>query len=159
MTGTINLDKFKAWLVSRGAELLTTTNEWELVRFKSGPVASIIYTNKQGKLSYVGEANTAYKAYKLGESWRAMKPTIRKRSVLISSLLERDGCLCFYCLEPTTDEDRTREHLVAITHGGPDHISNMVLAHKVCNEKASHLSVREKISIHVCAVISQLDCT
>lgn len=39
--------------------------------------------------------------------------------------------------------------VVPIAHGGPDHISNMVLAHRKCNEEAGHLSGREKIEIHV----------
>jgi hypothetical protein len=46
-------------------------------------------------------------------------------------------------------EDESEEHLVSITHGGPQHISNKFLAHRVCNAKAGHMSAPEKIQLHV----------
>jgi len=66
---------------------------------------------------------------------------------MFNALLRRDGNACFYCGEPTGEDDRSLEHLVARAHGGPDHLSNLVLAHRRCNAVAGHLSAMEKIRI------------
>jgi hypothetical protein len=36
-----------------------------------------------------------------------------------------------------------------MTHGGPNHINNLFLTHKICNQRAGHLSAPEKIRMHV----------
>ena len=60
--------------------------------------------------------------------------------------MKRDGQLCFFCLKPV-GVDITVEHLIALVDSGPDHLSNKVLAHSVCNQKAGSLSVMEKIQV------------
>lgn len=146
------LDKFKTWLSGAGAEVLKPTNEWELVRFKSGGATSIIYKNKSGRVAFTGEAETAWRSFESGASWRGGKATERKskRPPEVATLLERDGPLCFFCQSPMGD-DMTVEHLVACTHGGPNHISNKFLAHRDCNARAGHLSAPEKVRIHATA--------
>lgn len=146
------IKKFKKWLKDRGAEVLSTTNQWELVRFKSGSETSIIYTSKTGKLTFTGEAKTAFDNYKYCGPWRAMKATKRKptnKSPELRTLLDRDGDLCFYCQEKMPDDDMSREHLLSLVHGGSYHMSNIVLAHRKCNNDAGSLSVMEKINIHI----------
>lgn len=141
---------FADWLTARGAQVLQPTNEWEVCRFITNKGTSIIYRKKCGTLTFVGEAAKAYDAFLHSKEWRAAPATKRKAksSPAIRTIRERDGDGCFFCHELVEVEDESVEHLVPITHGGPDHIANMVLAHKKpCNEKAGHLSVMEKIRL------------
>ena len=139
---------FTDFLTARGAQVLEPTNEWEVCRFLTGRGTSIIYKKKEGTLTFVGDAHDAYSCFtNSGMSWRAQPATKRenKSPVRMQALRTRDGNDCFFCHLPLSIEDESEEHLVAITHGGPDHLANLVLAHKLCNAQASHLSVMEKI--------------
>jgi hypothetical protein len=141
-------EMFEKWLVERGAELLTPTNEWELLRFRTEKGTGIIYTNKHGHLTWMGPATEAYLAHVSNRSsWRAVPREERKykSSPTCQALRRRDGDACFYCHLPVAVEDESVEHLVNLTHQGPDHIANMALAHRDCNREAGHLSVMEKI--------------
>lgn len=140
---------FENWLVERGAELLTPTNEWELLRFRTEKGTSIIYTNKHGILTWTGQAAEAFLAFVGAKSWRAVRAEQRryKSSVVCQALRKRDGDACFFCHLQVAVEDESAEHLVSITHGGPDHIANMALAHRECNRAAGHLSLMEKIQV------------
>lgn len=142
---------FKIFLTARGAEVLLTTNEWELIRFQSGNITSVIYTKKNGSITFYGDAQQAWTAFKNNSSWRAVPPTKRVSTGgrSIATLRARDGNNCFFCLAHVSINDESEEHLVSLTFGGPDHISNKVLAHRDCNTLAGHLSLAEKIRIHV----------
>lgn len=152
---------FKIWLSQHGAEVLEPTNEWELVRFKTGKGTSVIYRRKHDFLacSFIGDALTAYKAYKTGgihSKWRAIPRTNRvlnRSSVDCITIRKRDGDNCFFCDCYVKQGNETVEHLVCLTHGGPQHISNKYLAHKDCNALAGHKSAVEKIEIHTKAVL------
>lgn len=148
---------FGAWLSGCGAEVLEPTNEWEVVRFKSGDSTSIIYRNKVGGVRYTGDSELAWKAFSNGNAWRAKPPTSRRKSMspMLRTIRKRDGDLCFFCQRPVSVENQSSEHLVPVTHGGPNHISNLFLAHKSCNASAGHLSAPEKIKIHVAAVLER----
>ena len=140
---------FFEFLSANGAEILTSTNKYEVARFKAIGVTSVLYCNKKGKLTYTGDFADAYKAFINGHKWEAPgknKTRIVKRSPKVRTLLERDGGNCFYCHEPLKN-DITVEHLVSRAHGGPNHISNLVLAHQQCNADAGHLSAAEKIKL------------
>jgi 5-methylcytosine-specific restriction endonuclease McrA len=145
------LPQFRNWLAANGAELLEPTNAWEVARFKASGETGVIYTNKSGKATFTGPAKDAWDAFKGAQSWRAAPATKRKpkSSVTLQAIRARDGGHCFYCLKPVDVEDESEEHLVSITHGGPQHISNKFLAHRVCNAKAGHMSAPEKIQLHV----------
>lgn len=147
---------FRDWLSGCGAQVLEPTNDWELVRFKAGDETSIIYRNKVGGVRYTGLAEPAWRAFSRGLAWRAKPPTIRKKrmSPMVRTIRARDGDLCFYCQRQVGADSESVEHLVAVTHGGPNHISNLFLAHKDCNAQAGHLSAPEKIRLHVQAVVS-----
>lgn len=148
--------EFRSWLSGCGAQVLEPTNEWELIRFKAGGVTSVIYRNSVGGVKYTGSADEAYQAFKNGKPWRAQPSTRRKKATpVIRTLRQRDGDLCFFCQRTVSEDNESAEHLVSITHGGPNHISNMFLAHKGCNAKAGHLSAPEKVRIHVQAVIDR----
>lgn len=143
---------FRDWLSANGAQVLEPTNEWELIRFKSDSGTSVIYKDKGSRLTFTGEALKAWEAFKHGQGWRAMPATKRKKSsTIIQSIRARDGDDCFFCAQPVSVEEESEEHLVPATHGGPNHISNLFLAHRVCNAKVGHLSAPEKIALHVAA--------
>jgi hypothetical protein len=151
------VDNFKAWLVGRGAELLVTTNEWEVVRFKGGGVTSIIYQKLTGQRTFTGQAQAAWEAFKKNDpDFRlavqrppdAFLQRNKRNPPVIETLIARDGDECFYCgMAFRTPEARTREHLIAQAHGGPNHISNIFLACVLCNTEAGHLSAPEKIRL------------
>ncbi|MDP9652049.1 HNH endonuclease [Paraburkholderia caledonica] len=143
--------KFEAFLTERGAQILQPTNEWELLRFKTSRGTSVVYCNAKGGITPTGESDKAWAAFEKNGAWRGA-PAPKKRQTgrektlpLFNALLKRDGAGCFYCGGDTSEEDRSLEHLVAIAHGGPNHLSNLVLAHRKCNSQAGHLSVMEKI--------------
>lgn len=142
--------KFKTFLSSHGAQVLNPTNEWELVRFLAGGETGIIYRNKRGDVTFVGPAEAAFNAFASGQAWRVdpyNRAKVRIKPV-VATLRARDGDLCFFCALAMGD-DATVEHLVARAHGGPNHVSNLFLAHGACNQKAGHLSAPEKIAMHV----------
>jgi hypothetical protein len=146
--------EFGDWLSGVGAQVLEPTNEWEVLRFKAGSTTSIIYRNKVGGVTYSGLAKEAWEAFCSGKAWRAAPATKRKpMKPIIAALRKRDGDLCFYCCKEVGRENESAEHLVSITHGGPNHISNLFLTHRTCNARAGHLSAPEKIKQHVYAVI------
>lgn len=140
------LGRFSHWLGERGAQVQTVTSEWELLRFKANTKTSIVYRNAAGVLTFTGEAENAWKSYLSAGGWRGCDSTKRskKTSTEVRSLLARDGECCFLCGH-ALGADITVEHLVAVAHGGPNHLSNKALMHRACNERVNHLSVVEKV--------------
>lgn len=145
---TKKLPALHAWLAGHGAEVLQPTNEWEVLRFKARGVTAVVYRTKAGQITFIGDAKEALQAFFTGGAWSAGVATARKqrRPVEVETLLRRDGDRCFLCRQPL-GEDITIEHLVAVVHGGPQHIANKVLAHERCNQRMHHLSVMEKIAM------------
>lgn len=145
--------KFEAFLTERGAQILQPTNEWEVLRFRTSRGTSVVYCNSKGGITPTGESLEAWTAFEINGPWRGVtKPHKRPRkdghkTSLLNALLRRDGPSCFFCGAPTTADDRSLEHLVPLSHGGPNHLSNLVLAHRRCNADAGHLSVMEKIRL------------
>jgi 5-methylcytosine-specific restriction endonuclease McrA len=144
-------EKFKKWLNERGAEVLGSTNEYEVVRFRTGKGVGILY-RKGGpnqQCSLVGECLQAWREFNNPASkWRAIPATKRRLNVdpvLYRTIRERDGDDCFYCAKPIPEYEGTIEHLISLTHGGPEHISNKFLAHKDCNIRAGNMSATQKV--------------
>lgn len=137
----------KDWLSCHGAEVLAPTNEWELLRFRAGAQTGIAYRNARDQLTLVGPAREALAAHFGGTYWSAGVATQRARlGPRVAALFERDGDGCWLCGKPL-GSDVTQEHLVAVAHGGPNHLSNLVLAHGDCNNEMGHLSVAEKVRL------------
>lgn len=142
------LERFRAFLAERGAEIMTTTNPWEVLRVRANGGTHVLYKNSAGKLTWPAELVTAYKACQINGGWRAVQPGARRRTpVLIRTLLERDGRECFYCGDEMPDGEETLEHLHSVTQGGSSHPSNCALAHADCNQKADHLPIVEKVKL------------
>jgi hypothetical protein len=144
------LDKFRAFLVERGAEVLTPTNPWEVLRIRACGGVHVLYSDKGGALTSTPVIDAAWIAFRTNCAWNGASKTgrmgSRKRSVMARTLLERDGDACFYCGKPLGN-DETVEHLMPRAQGGPNHIANCALAHDTCNKSAGHLSVMEKIKL------------
>ena len=141
---------FRSWITANGGEVLQPTNPYEVVRFRGANGVSIIYKDAREVRSYVGDAYAAWQAFKAGQPYRIAPagPRQAKLSVRARTIVERDGSGCFYCgCDVTGLNAATLEHLVSVTHGGPDHISNLFLACSPCNRDAGHLSAPEKIRL------------
>lgn len=141
---------FDVFLKAGGAEVLPTTNPWELARFKSNHGVCVVYQNAKGRVTYSNEhAHDAHSAFVDKRAWSACEVKDRvKRKTVEQLLIERDGENCFYCnalFDPLVKP--TLEHLLSIKHGGNNHLSNLALACKPCNEEAGHLPVIEKAKL------------
>jgi hypothetical protein len=149
--------KFEVFLTANGAQVLRPTNEWEVARFIAGGETGIVYRNKRDEVSFVGPAEGAFSAFRSGQPWRVDQKNgkaLRSKPVA-ATIRARDGDECFYCALAVSIEDESVEHLVARAHDGPNHISNLFLAHRLCNAKAGHLSAPEKIRLHVAARLAR----
>lgn len=144
----VNFEKFKTWLGKRGAVVVAPTNEWEMVRFRTTNGVSVIYTNKRGYLTFTGESEKAYEAYKNNKPWKAVN---RKRQVLKQKkarLASRDGGKrCFCCLTPRGFDELTIEHLLSFSHGGTDNDNNLCLLDDECQKLLGNLPVVKKIEL------------
>jgi 5-methylcytosine-specific restriction endonuclease McrA len=140
--------KFRAALVAAGGEMLAPTNPYEILRFRSSYGVGVIYRNKRGRETWNVEAEQAREhiAARKGSLAPVAVKGRRKDAGTVNALLIRDGAECFFCRQPLGD-DVTVEHLVAVAHGGPNHVSNLFLAHGPCNRRAGHLSAPEKIAM------------
>ena len=145
------LPALQAFITERGGEVLAPASEWEVLRFKARGNVHLVSRQASGHIVYSGDAAHAVHCWLAHLPWRGSdshrgQPGKRLRSMNLRTLLERDGDACFLCGEPLGD-DLTEEHLVPLTHGGPDHLANKVLAHAACNKRMGHLSVMEKIRL------------
>lgn len=147
-----DLGTFVHWLDKCGAEVLPTTNEWELLRVKTCDGLFVAYRNKRGKETWANELLELRAAFMAGHQ-RSLSPSRRERVRLrprIEKLAKRDGLECWFCAGGFENEDSdaiTIEHLCSRVHGGPNHISNLVLACEPCNQEADNLSVAEKVRL------------
>ena len=143
------LAAFRAELVQAGAELLGPTNPYEVLRFRTRIGVGVIYTGKRGE-TWNPEAIAA-REHIAGQKGSLAPVKVhgrRKSKATYAALFERDGDACFFCGKPL-DGDLTVEHLVAVAHGGPSHVSNLFLAHAACNAEAGHMSAPEKIAMAI----------
>jgi hypothetical protein len=140
-----DLDKFQKWLRNRGAVVLDPTNQWEVLRFRTGWGVSIIYKNKNGLRTFTGESKKAYAAFQGEGKWKAVD---RKRQSLRAKkarLAARDGKKCFFHGERMGFDQLTIEHLLAVSHGGTDHEDNLCLTCEPCNKAVANKPITQKM--------------
>jgi len=140
-----DIPKFKAWLEARGCEILPATNEFEVLRFR-GKETGVFYSSGKTSNSY---ANNAYICYKTNKQWNGGPTSVGRQASYKKekmNLLERDGNCCFLCEKPL-GEDITIEHLIALSSGGRNQLSNMVLMHQRCNNQVGNLPIVDKVKI------------
>lgn len=138
---------FAARLKEAGAEMLAPTNPYETMRFRTRYGVGVVYRGRRGE-TWNKEAIAARDHIEANKGSLAPVEVKGRRTekATASALLTRDGDGCFFCGKPLAG-DLTIEHLVAVAHGGPNHISNLFLAHARCNQMAGHMSAPEKIAL------------
>ncbi|OLY45074.1 HNH endonuclease [Bartonella apis] len=148
---SFSVEKFGDWLVSNGGVLLATTSPWEVIRVKTNSGVLIAYRDKFGRQTWKGELSRLRAAFLEGQPIKSISPNLKPRKnqrYQIAAISKRDGQKCWFCGKPLPNVDKiTIEHLVAKAFGGPDHISNLVLACDACNQEVGTLSVSEKVAI------------
>jgi hypothetical protein len=146
------IERFTVWLIDCGGEVLPGTNPYEVLRTATRYGVNVIYRNKAGKINWPDELQEALKAFRAGRKVNlcaSLKKRTRNQGI-IDRIIERDGLECWFSGEAfgsRLDERITIEHLCAIAHGGPNHISNLVISMADWNRKAGHLSVAEKVRL------------
>ncbi len=147
---TAKLPAVREWLSAAGAEVLEPTNPYEVLRFRAGGATSVVYKNDRGNLTFTGESAKAVGAFFSAGSWRAAAATPREKvSPTVKTIRMRDGDGCFLCAFPVSSKEESVDHLVPLTAKGPNHISNLVLMHRDCNQFCGAMSAPEKIAMHV----------
>lgn len=153
--GASKVRRVAAAVQNNGCSTLPPTSEWEVLRFECGQGIGVIYRNKKGSLSFSADwVKDCFDAVIAGRHWpgfdlhkRRRKSKKRcKHSKRVAILMDRDGDRCFYCNEQFDDALKpTIEHLVPVSHGGPDNLKNVVLACSDCNQDMNNLSLPEKL--------------
>lgn len=141
---------FARFLSASGAEVFKSRhNRYEVLRFRTGIEMAAIYRDRRGWLKFTGPAGLAWRAFASNTPHRARERGAElgdhAREEIVEQLIGRDGRRCFYCGQVLPTGYETIEHLVPATAGGPNHLANLVLAHRACNEGAGTLSVMEKV--------------
>lgn len=147
MKELVDVDKFKAWLIQNGAEVLPTTNEYESVRFK-GKEVGVLYSS--GKTSNLYTAN-AISCFIRSKKWDGKPVNIGRKKTYVKekvALLGRDGDNCFLCGQPLLT-DITVEHLLPLVAGGKNTLANMVLVHEQCNFELGTKSIYQKVQMAI----------
>jgi hypothetical protein len=65
----------------------------------------------------------------------------KRRRTKKDRLIKRHGLTCCWCSEALTSETATIEHLIPLSQGGSNHISNLRLACYPCNNGRNQLAV------------------
>lgn len=134
-------DRFITFLKESGAEILETTNPYEVVRFRTVNGVSVMYKGRRG-FSFTGDAAEAYKKFETKDIWRIRTNGQKIKDRIKEDLIERDGKLCFFCGK---DGFMTIEHLLPVADGGNNNMKNLCLACKSCNVSVGNMSIIEKI--------------
>lgn len=138
-------EKFRTYLGNHGAIVLEPTNVWEVIRFKTVNGVSVVYTNKNGHLTFTGESSKAYEMFEAGKHWKAKDRKRQSLKAQKARLATRDGKRCFCCAKPFTLDELTVEHLLSFVHGGTDNHNNLAIVCEPCNVELGSLSVTKKI--------------
>ncbi len=173
--GLSKVERFKAWLVKRGAEIRRPLPPNEILRIETEIGLVVAITNEKlaiywperalrlwalfdAETSTAGIARTTIPTSGGQDAGSPTHPDWGKsaqRLRVINSLLARDGSDCFFCLNALGD-DITIEHLCPKSKGGAESIANKALAHERCNTAAGALSVMEKVRIREAALLRKL---
>jgi len=70
----------------------------------------------------------------------------RRRAIIRTRILARDGNICYLCLHPMTEDNPpTLEHVIPVSEGGTSEMGNLKLAHFVCNQNKAQEESRRGI--------------
>ena len=137
---------FEDWLRAAGADILATTNEHEVLRWRCSLGAGVIYRGRRGLSANGPMATEAVECFVRQRRWAGKAAPTKRRNQASprEQLKKRDGERCFYC-ERTDCLPLTVEHLIPVSAGGPDTLGNKVLAGRACNEALGHMTLVEKL--------------
>lgn len=158
---------FAGWLATNGAEVGVPSNPYEVIRYRAfwggGGKAKthIVYVKDSGLLTYAGASAEHYRAFlngqlmpvseKEAEKQRGNPKSKARRNLkpakIRQKLRERDGRECWFCAVEMTPYEETIEHLIPKSDDGTNALSNLVLAHRACNQRAGDLSLAQKIEL------------
>jgi hypothetical protein len=100
------LAAFKNFLNASGAEIFSSSNAYEVVRFRGAGEMCVIYRNRKGLLKFVGPVRQAWSAFTCHRAWQARPKAARaagdERALLVETLLARDGRSCFHAYPVNT---------------------------------------------------------
>jgi len=154
INGKTRLENFANYLRGNGIEVWQP-KAWELLRFIcSNPWQGIgvIWYDERGHLTWNSQAELAWLAFRQGLSapftYKAPKVKLPAdvRLKFVEELIARDGPTCAICGQDLTPAEATIEHLLDRNFGGTDHIANLTIAHKSCNNAVAECkTLREKI--------------
>ncbi len=151
------IEAFSNWLTKCGAELLSHTNEWEIIRIKAEGETLVSYKNAKGRQKWPPSLVKYHKCFSRGKSLKLASPITQykgNKKARLKLLGDRDGWSCWYCDTPLWPVDRikvegevsaTIEEVCPRQIGGPTHIGNQVLACAACNSEAGNMSVAAKV--------------
>lgn len=142
--------KFIGWLQAQNAEIMPTTNPYEVVRFRARQGVGVVYRRTNGRHTVSAPwVEDAWNCYREGLKWSGKgKPGKRiNGSKAKRAVFDRDGDLCWYCGLPMPRDDMTLEHILSVGQGGPNRMENYALAHEKCNAQASNMAVVEKVRL------------
>lgn len=109
----LDVGAFDKWVLQQGGEILTLTNEWEIIRYRLNDALHIIYKNKHGRLTYTGSsldhmiehtgAHEFVADTDLGRRGRIVGqgPNLQQVSKIDKSILERWGSATNLAREPS----------------------------------------------------------
>lgn len=143
----MDIGKFKQWLKDYGCEILPPTNPYEAVRFE-GKEIGVIYTSGKTSGVYATRAIICFKNNKKWDGSPIKTGRYSNYKKYKEKLVERDGTCCFFCGKEMED-DITLEHLIALSCGGKNNLSNMVLSHKECNEAVKNMPISDKVKLAI----------
>jgi len=138
---------FAEYLAAHGAEILATTNPYEILRYRMDDCGLVII-HKNGKGALSSMPAVAWSHYQDFKKNRAPSRTKRPSGASLESirrrLIDRDGDRCCYCSCPLNN-DMTLEHWLPVRDGGNNCFANIALAHSACNRAADSLPIMQKI--------------
>lgn len=155
-------EDFKAWLTSRGAEVIRP-GRGEIVRFLTHEGTGCIYQGTKDKLSFTGLGGSTYQAFMHSDpTWKAYPRPKDKRGekwLRWTLLSERDGPWCCFCGCPLSWDSHTIEHFLAKTHGGTNYYANLGLACEPCNREVGNIPVAQKLQLAIVRRLANADRT
>lgn len=148
----LDIDAFKEWLTQRGAIVDSPTNPYEILRVRTCEGCFVAYANTKGVETWPDGLTSIREAFDAGREV-ALSPDLKSRVRLrhtIETIASRDGLECWFCERgflSTDSREITVEHLCPRSHGGPDHLSNLVIACAPCNRAAGNQTVADKVRL------------
>jgi|ERR1035437_1696101 hypothetical protein len=144
-----HLDAFAEWLVTKGGQILPSTNTYEVIRYVKNTRTQIVYRRDNGQLTFSGLSLKDYNDFIIDAGVIAGGKLDRLKSSAVTRLrallLQRDGNVCVYCGQFM--EAPTIEHFHAIGKNGSNHPDNCALAHVSCNALAADKPIVDKIAL------------